>query len=93
MAPVDNPLIRKFERLAPLSPEDRELLVMATKRSYLIGPHQDIIREGEVPDDVHLIVSGMACRHKTIENGARQIVAYLLPGDFCGACRKRLSRL
>ena len=83
MAPVDNPLIRKFERLAPLSLEDRELLGKVTKKSYLVGPHQDIIREGEVPDDVHLIVAGMACRHKTIENGARQIVAYLLPGDFC----------
>ena len=32
---------------------------------------------------MHLIVAGMACRHKTIENGARQIVGYLLPGDFC----------
>ena len=80
---MDNPLIRKFERLSPLSLEDREFLARATKRSYLVGPHQDIIREGKAPDDVHLIVAGMACRHKTIENGARQIVAYLLPGDFC----------
>ena len=83
MTTVDNPLIRKFERLSPLSFEDRELLAQVTKKSYLVGPHQDIIREGDVPDNVHLIVAGMACRHKTIENGARQIVAYLLPGDFC----------
>ena len=80
---MDNPLIRKFERLTPLSFEDRELLAAATKRSRLVGPHRDIIVEGGIPDDVHLIVSGVACRHKTIENGARQIVAYLLPGDFC----------
>ena len=83
VALVDSPLIRKFERLTPLSFEDRELLATVTKRSRLVGPHQDIIREGDVPDDVHLIVAGMACRHKTIENGARQIVGYLLPGDFC----------
>ena len=80
---MDNVLIRKFERLSPLSPEDRELLAKATERSHQVGPRQDIIREGDAPDDVHLIVSGMACRHKMIENGARQIVAYLLPGDFC----------
>jgi CRP-like cAMP-binding protein len=83
VALVDNPLIRRFERLTPLSFEDRALLATVTKRSRLVGPYQDIIREGDVPDDVHLIVAGMACRHKTIENGARQIVGYLLPGDFC----------
>ena len=80
---MDNPLIRKFERLSPLSFEDRELLATATMRSRLVGLHQDIIREGDVPDDVHLIVAGMACRHKNIETGARQFVGFLLPGDFC----------
>lgn len=80
---MDNPLIRKFERLTPLSFEDRELLATATKRLRFVGSQQDIIQEGDVPNDVHVIVEGVAFRHKTIENGARQIVAYLLPGDFC----------
>ena len=80
---MDNPLIQKFERLCPLSLADRELLAAATNRSYLIGPRQDIIREGEAADYVYLIVAGIGCRHKTLETGARQIVTYLLPGDFC----------
>ena len=80
---MDNVLIRKFERLSPLDSEDKALLALATQRSYAIGPHQDIIGEGEAPDNVHLIVSGMACRQKITARGGRQIIAYLLPGDFC----------
>ena len=83
MAPMDNVLIRKFERLSPLDDEDKALLALATDRPYAVGPHQDIIREGEAPDDVHLIVSGMACRQKITARGGQQIIAYLLPGDFC----------
>ena len=80
---MDNVLIRKFERLSLLNLEDKALLAHSTATSYVVGPRQDIIREGDAPDDVHLIVSGMACRQKVTETGDRQIVAYLLPGDFC----------
>ena len=80
---MDNVLIRKFERLSPLNLEDKAMLTLATEKPYAIGPHQDIIQEGQTPSDVHLIVSGMACRQKIIETGNKQIVAYLLPGDFC----------
>jgi CRP-like cAMP-binding protein len=80
---MDNALIRKFERLSPLSAEDRALLALATAKPYTVGPRQDIIAEGQAPDNVHLIVSGMACRQKITETGNKQIVAYLLPGDFC----------
>ena len=80
---MDNALIRKFERLSPLNLEDKALLAHSTERSYKVGPHRDIIAEGQAPNDVHLIVSGMACRQKVTETGNRQIVAYLLPGDFC----------
>ena len=80
---MDNVLIRKFERLSPLSLEEKALLTLATEKSYRVGPHRDIIVEGQVPNVVHLIVSGMACRQKITETGNKQIVAYLLPGDFC----------
>ena len=80
---MDNALVRKFERLSPLSLEDKAFLTLATEKPYTVGPRRDIIAEGQAPDNVHLIVSGMACRQKVTETGDRQIVAYLLPGDFC----------
>jgi CRP-like cAMP-binding protein len=32
---------------------------------------------------VNLILEGWACRYKTLSDGRRQILAILLPGDFC----------
>lgn len=78
-----SPLVRKLESFVTLSKEDRSILDRIGANPRLIGPRVDLIREGDTPDDVFLIVEGMACRHKMRENGARQIMAYLLPGDLC----------
>ncbi len=80
---MDNVLTRKLEGLSPFSQEDRELLAKTVIGERTVKAHKDIIREGESPDDVHLITSGFACRHKILPDGTRQIFAYLLPGDFC----------
>ena len=76
-------LIRKLECFGPLAEEDKALLRSVPVRERKVGARADIIAEGESPNDVHLILSGFACRYKLIRNGRRQIVAYLLPGDFC----------
>jgi len=48
-----------------------------------VGPRMDLIREGETPHYVNLILEGFACRYKILPTGRRQIMAYLVPGDFC----------
>jgi len=53
------------------------------KVSRTIAARRDLIREGEKPKFVHLIVDGWACRYKTLPDGRRQIVAFFVPGDFC----------
>ncbi|CAO4184558.1 helix-turn-helix domain-containing protein [Methylorubrum extorquens] len=78
-----NPLIGKLERFAPLSDADRSLLEQICANPRIIPPHTNLVREGDKPDGVFLVLSGFACRHKLRANGARQINAYLLPGDLC----------
>ena len=78
-----NLLTCKLELFAPLPDDDKRLLDQVVQQSRVVGPRQDIIQEGDVPNDVHLVLSGFACRYKTLTDGSRQIVAYLLPGDFC----------
>lgn len=78
-----NPLIRKLERLAPLSDADQHLLEQLSANPRLVPPHTDLVREGDKPDGVLLVLSGLACRHKLRANGSRQINAFLLPGDLC----------
>lgn len=44
---------------------------------------EDVIREGDSPRDITIFLSGWACRYKQMEDGRRQIVSFLLPGDIC----------
>jgi CRP-like cAMP-binding protein len=78
-----NLLIRKLEGLHDLSHEDKSLLERHSRPLREIPAKQDIIQEGDMPGDVFLILSGFACRYKLIEGGKRQIMAFLVPGDFC----------
>jgi CRP-like cAMP-binding protein len=43
-----------------------------------------IIAEGEAPGSVEVICSGWAARYKSLGDGRRQIVSFLLPGDLIG---------
>ncbi len=80
---MDNPLTRKLELFGPLPHEDKQLLYDVVRRVRDVGPREDLIREGEAPADVHLVLKGFACRYKGLADGRRQIFAYMLPGDFC----------
>ena len=53
---------------------------MQTRSSSRRGT--DLVREGDAPEGVFLILDGIACRHKLRASGARQITAYLVPGDL-----------
>ncbi|MDB5740764.1 MAG: aadR [Alphaproteobacteria bacterium] len=48
-----------------------------------VPAHTDLATEGDKPTSVHLVMEGFACRYKFTAEGNRQIMAYLLPGDFC----------
>lgn len=80
---MPNPLTLKLEHGADLRDEDRRRLDALISRNRQVSAHEDLIREGEAPDDVHLVLDGLACRYKLLPNGRRQIVAFLVPGDFC----------
>jgi CRP-like cAMP-binding protein len=77
-------LIRKLEQFVRLSSADRAILSRAsTERVRSFAPRIDIVREGEKPKSVNLVLAGWACRYKQLEDGRRQIVSFFLPGDIC----------
>jgi CRP-like cAMP-binding protein len=78
-----DPLVAKLETFAPLPDDDRMALAALAAGARDVGARRSIIREGERPDHVHLIVEGWAARHKLLPDGSRQITAFLIPGDFC----------
>ncbi|MBE7184976.1 MAG: Crp/Fnr family transcriptional regulator [Methylobacterium mesophilicum] len=80
---MPNAFIRKLEGFAPLDAADRQFLAELTARTVSFEADQAIINEGDHPRNVHLVLEGLAARAKTLRDGSRQIVAYLVPGDFC----------
>ena len=80
---MTNPLIRKLERFTKLSVDDQRLLERVTSEHVRrIGPREDIVGEGDALGEIHLILSGWACRSKQLEDGRGAILAFLLPGDL-----------
>lgn len=79
----DDPLVAKLETFAELPGDDRRALAALSRNPRELGPRRTIIREGDRPDHVHLVVEGWAARYKTLSDGRHQIIAFLIPGDFC----------
>ncbi|WP_244479951.1 Crp/Fnr family transcriptional regulator [Methylobacterium sp. Leaf94] len=86
-------LIQKLEAFQDLSTEDRNALsrLATTARDY--PAHTDILREGEPADGVLIVVKGFACRNQFRQNGARQITAFLVPGDHCNLEAGLINRM
>lgn len=78
-----DPFLLKLETFAALDEEDRDLLRDRCRRVLSLKAKEEIVQEGADPQVVHLVLSGFACRYKILADGSRQIVAFLLPGDFC----------
>jgi CRP-like cAMP-binding protein len=81
--PSDNhPLLQRLASIASLSIEEQEAIRVLPMQVLEIGPHQDIVREGDRPSRCCLILEGMACVYKVTQRGKRQISAFQHPGDI-----------
>jgi CRP-like cAMP-binding protein len=76
-------LALRLESITRLSAEDKAAVQKIARVSRVIPARRDVIREGERPKHVHLMVDGWACSYKALPDGRRQIVAFFVPGDLC----------
>src|SRR3954468_12352478 len=76
-------LMLRLSRFQPLSADEQHALESAAYQTRLHRPHEDLIREGETALHVSLLLSGFAYGCRTLPDGRRQIVTYLIPGDLC----------
>ena len=73
-----NPLVMKLEQFAHFDQEERQRLdrlLGHPMETYARG--QTIVAQGEKVDDVHLVLTGLAARSKTLRSGDRQLMALL----------------
>jgi len=73
--------IMKLEHFLPLPDQDKEWLNSLVLRSEEFRAHSDIIREGETPNGVFVVIDGHACCYKILPDGSRQILDFMFPGD------------
>lgn len=82
-SPYANPLTRKLMHFAPLSLPDQQLLDELAEPEERFAADTDIVVEGMVPRSVFLLKEGMAMRYRSLPDGSRQIMTFLIPGDLC----------
>jgi CRP-like cAMP-binding protein len=81
---LSNPLellARKLSTHATLRDADRQAILDLPNSLRVLDPQSYVIREGETPRLCGVLVSGFAFRQKLTNEGARQILDILVPGD------------
>jgi CRP-like cAMP-binding protein len=80
---MTNRFIDKLRGYGELSEAAVGALTAATAVSRKVAARKDLIREGDRPGPVFVVLDGWACRYKILPSGTRQVLAYLMPGDCC----------
>lgn len=89
---LTQPVIRRLNALRRLSDIGVASLEQAVHGGvHHVGAGEDLICEGDPVNSVRIILSGWLCRYKTLEDGRRQIVNFVLPGESCDAYTYLLS--
>lgn len=66
--------------------DSKELAFMERFKSgeMVVEPKTDILLEGARSPQLFTVFSGMGVRYKSLEDGDRQVINFVLPGDFIG---------
>ena len=78
-----NRFIEKLQGYGHLNPAVVDALAQVTAKSRMVPAKRDLIREGDRPGPVFVMLEGWAFRYKILPSGTRQVLAYLMPGDCC----------
>lgn len=70
------------------TPEELELVQSLKRGNLRLGADQSLIREGQTDAPLYTLTEGWAFRYKTLRDGRRQILSFLLAGDFIGVQQK-----
>jgi CRP-like cAMP-binding protein len=77
-----NALIRKLEHIHPLTSEEMDALKKSCVRTVRFSANRDLVRQGEQPEDCHILLDGFVYRYTVFEDGRRQILSFHVPGDI-----------
>lgn len=76
--------LRKQSLFVPFSDEDLEFMQRFKTGELRVDPGTTLLMEGSNSPQLYTVFRGMGVRYKTLENGQRQVINFLFPGDFAG---------
>ncbi|MDB5506187.1 MAG: Crp/Fnr family transcriptional regulator [Devosia sp.] len=80
--PLLDAFFLRLEQHDRIMPEERAALEAALLPSEILPEGSDLVNEGDRPGVSTLLLDGLAFRYRLLQNGARQIVALHIAGDF-----------
>ncbi|MCC5861237.1 MAG: Crp/Fnr family transcriptional regulator [Gammaproteobacteria bacterium] len=77
------PLLHRLQHFVDPGPDELAALALLTRDRRQATPNACLLREGDPGRTALLLCSGWALRQRTLADGRRQIMEFLLPGDMC----------
>jgi CRP-like cAMP-binding protein len=80
--PTLEKMVRRLERRSPLDEADRLALLSIPHSIRKLAASSHIVRDGDRPDHVCLLLAGFAHRYKLTGEGGRQIISIHMASEF-----------
>ena len=80
---MSHPLLMKLKQAMPLSSDEEAAIRLALGHWKVIPSRQHIACEGDRPKKTTVLLDGLMYRYVTMADGRRQILSFIVPGDFC----------
>lgn len=76
--------LRRRDAFLPMSKEEVSFMEKFKSGELTVEPGTPILLEGSNSPQLYTALTGMGIRDKTLENGSRQVISFVFPGDFIG---------
>ena len=86
--PCEHCPLRPLPLFVDHTPNELALVQSLKQREQRVGAGETLIHEGQTDAPLYTLLDGWAFRFKTLSDGRRQILNFLLAGDFIGVQQK-----
>lgn len=76
--------LRKRDLFLPFTEDEISFMTRFKTGEMVADTGTQLFMEGAKAAQLYTVLSGMGIRYKTLENGRRQVIGFVMPGDFVG---------